>query len=43
MTPADYEPPGFKASDESAMQFEEETTKIAVGEVETVMKSVFLV
>ncbi|KAK3727653.1 hypothetical protein RRG08_032612 [Elysia crispata] len=35
VTPSDYEPPGFRASDESAFLFEEETTKIAVGEVAT--------
>ncbi|RUS74719.1 hypothetical protein EGW08_017515 [Elysia chlorotica] len=43
VTPSDYEPPGFRASDESEFLFEEETTKIAVGEVDTTGKDQFTV
>lgn len=35
-TPADYEPPGFKASSDDAFVFAEEATNIAIGEVATV-------
>ncbi|BFZ05218.1 hypothetical protein BsWGS_08257 [Bradybaena similaris] len=35
ITPADYEPPGFKASSDDAFVFAEEATNIAIGEVAT--------
>ncbi|XP_059168488.1 HORMA domain-containing protein 1-like [Physella acuta] len=35
VTPLDYEPPGFKASNDHALHFIEETTNIAIGEVAT--------
>lgn len=40
VTPADYEPPGFKATTDSEILFDKETTKIAIGEVDTPFHSV---
>lgn len=36
VTPADYEPPGFKAADSGSFQFEEEPMNIKIGDVSTV-------
>uniref|UniRef100_A0A2C9KAD6 HORMA domain-containing protein n=1 Tax=Biomphalaria glabrata TaxID=6526 RepID=A0A2C9KAD6_BIOGL len=35
VTPADYEPPGFRPANDSAFHFAEEATNIAIGEVVT--------
>ncbi|KAK7099160.1 HORMA domain-containing protein 1-like isoform X2 [Littorina saxatilis] len=40
VTPADYEPPGFKASDFDAFQFHDEPVNIKLGDVETPFHSV---
>ena len=36
MTPADYEPPGFQASESDAFYFEEEPMNVKIGDVSTV-------
>ena len=38
MTPADYEPPGFKAAETDNFMFEDEPMGIKVGEVATVSR-----
>ena len=36
VTPADYEPPGFRAAHPEGFRFDDETTNIRVGDVSTV-------